>query len=91
MRQELTNRLQRMNAALEASFSPQSLVVTDESHRHAGHAGASPEGETHYRIEMRAESLRGLSRVEQHRRVNAALQGEFDTGLHALTLDLGAP
>jgi BolA protein len=83
--------LHRIDAALREAFSPVELVVTDDSHRHAGHAGAQPGGETHYSVRLRAAALAGLSRVEMHRRVNGVLQAEFDTGLHALSLDLGAP
>lgn len=55
---------------------------------HAGHAGARPGGETHYNLAMHAAAFEGLSRVARQRLVYAALREEFDTGLHALTLDL---
>lgn len=60
--------------------------MADESHLHAGHAGARPEGETHFHVRIRAAALDGLSRVERHRAVNSVLKPEFDTGLHALSL-----
>ncbi len=86
-RQELTSRAERMRAALEAAFTPSELEITDESELHRGHAGASPEGETHYRIRIRAPGLAALSRVARHRAVNDAVAAEFDTGLHALSID----
>lgn len=55
---------------------------------HAGHAGARPGGETHYHLVMHAEAFEGLSRVARQRLVYEALREEFDTGLHALSLDL---
>jgi BolA protein len=82
------SRRARIRAALEARFAPQSLEVIDESSLHAGHAGARPEGETHFRVRMRAAELTGLSRVARQRAVNDALAGEFSTGLHALALEL---
>ena len=55
---------------------------------HAGHAGERPGGETHYHLAMHAEAFEGLSRVARQRLVYDALREEFDTGLHALSLDL---
>jgi BolA protein len=91
---ELTNhkspisRRERIEARLIARFTPQSLDVIDESAQHAGHAGARPEGETHFRVRMKAEDLAGLSRLARHRAVKDALKDEFETGLHALALEL---
>jgi len=57
---------------------------------HAGHAGARPGGETHYYLVMHAVAFEGLSRVARQRLVYETLREEFDTGLHALSLDLKA-
>ena len=80
-----------METQLRTRFAPIHFVLTDESKLHAGHAGARPGGETHYRLAMVAEAFEGLSRVERQRQVCQALREEFDTGLHALTLDLKTP
>ncbi len=77
-----------MEELLKERLSPQLFVLEDESARHAGHAGARPGGETHYRLRIVADAFQGLSRVERQRLVYAALREEFDTGLHALSLDL---
>lgn len=66
-------------------------MLDDESGRHAGHAGARPGGETHYRLRLVSTSFAGLSRVARQRLVYDALREEFDTGLHALSLDLKTP
>jgi BolA protein len=79
-------RTDRIEAALKAVFGDAMVSVQDESASHAGHAGASPGGETHYRVRIVSAAFEGLSRVERHRRVNAALKAEFDAGLHALAL-----
>ena len=84
----LPDRRSRIEAALVFAFSPLTLDVIDESHQHAGHSGARPGGETHYRVRMVTPAFVGLGRVEMHRRVNAVLQPEFDGGLHALALEL---
>ena len=87
MPQELTTRLERMRAALEAEFSPTELDIVDESHLHHGHAGAAPGGQTHYAVKIRSAAFAGLSRLARHRAVNDALKAEFETGLHALHID----
>lgn len=76
---------------LEAAFSPQSLEVIDESHKHAGHAGARPEGESHFRVNIAAGAFEGLSRVERQRRIHAALAEELKTEVHALSVNARTP
>lgn len=66
-------------------------MVIDESAKHAGHKGARPEGETHFKVIAVCRRFEGLSRVERHRLVNSALKDEYESGLHALALDLAAP
>ena len=100
----LTRRMQtlaRMRAAdsiqrkLTAAFAPSLLTVTDESHRHAGHAGAvRPDGEigeTHFHVRMVTDAFDGVSRVERQRRVHAALAEELASTVHALSLKLQTP
>jgi BolA protein len=84
-------RAQRIQATLNARFAPTRLVVQDDSAQHAGHAGATPGGETHYTVMMESEAFAGLNRVARTRMVNEALAGEFATGLHALALKLNPP
>jgi BolA family transcriptional regulator, general stress-responsive regulator len=86
-----SDRRTRIEEALTEAFAPVSLTVTDDSAKHAGHAGASPEGETHYSVEIVAEAFEGLSRVQVQRTIMMVLQKEFDSGLHALALKASAP
>lgn len=81
----------RMTQALTEAFAPVRLDLVDESHLHAGHGGARPEGETHFRLVIEAEAFRGRSRIERHRMVNAALAGELAGPVHALAIDAAAP
>jgi BolA family transcriptional regulator, general stress-responsive regulator len=76
---------------LTEAFVPESLEVVDESHRHEGHAGHRPGGETHFRVYIVAEAFRGKSRIERHRMINAALAGELAGGVHALAIHASAP
>jgi len=79
-------RSERIRGILTEKFSPSTLEIQDDSHKHAGHAGAQPEGETHYTVKIVAAAFEGLSRVAAQRAVMSALQPEFDTGLHALSI-----
>ena len=83
-------RAERIRTQL-AIFAPLALTVEDESAKHAGHAGASPGGETHYAVHIVSDQFAGLSRVERQRRIYAALDAEFQSGLHALSLKALTP
>lgn len=82
------NRQTRLTDALTEAFTPNHLEVRDESILHQGHAGARPEGETHYRVKISARHFDGMTRVAQHRAVMAAVDDEFKTGLHALAIEI---
>tara|TARA_X000000950_G_scaffold237113_2_gene288501 strand:+ start:172575 stop:172838 length:264 start_codon:yes stop_codon:yes gene_type:complete len=82
----LTSRQNRIEARLREEFSPDELSVVDESRLHAGHAGASEEGESHFFVEITSSAFSGKSRVDMQRLVNEALKAEFASGLHALRL-----
>jgi BolA protein len=85
------NRAERIRRALLAAFPAATVDVVDDSHRHAGHAGARPEGETHYSVRVVSPAFAGLNRVSRSRAAHAALEAEFGTGLHALSLRLLTP
>ena len=76
---------------LTKAFAPERLEVVDESHRHAGHAGARPGGETHFHVHIVSPAFGGKSRLERHRMVNAALAEELQGGVHALAIAAQAP
>lgn len=75
---------------LTSAFAPVSLVVVDESHRHAGHAGARPEGETHFRVEIVSAAFEGKSRIERQRMVYDLLRDELAGPVHALSVSAQA-
>ncbi len=87
----MTNRAERIRAALEAAFAPAEVDVTDDSARHAGHAGARPGGQTHYSVAVVSPAFAGQTRVARSRAVHDALAAEFADGLHALALRLRTP
>jgi BolA family transcriptional regulator, general stress-responsive regulator len=80
------NMAARLRAKLETALSPASLLVEDESAKHAGHAGAREGGETHFRVRIVSQSFAGLSRVERQRKVYAAVAEELAERVHALSL-----
>ena len=82
---------QTITAKLNKAFQPSLLDVVDESHRHAGHSGARAEGETHFRIKLRAASFAGKSLLQRHRMVNETLAEELRGPVHALSIDANQP
>ena len=76
---------------LAERFAPIRLEIVDESHRHAGHAGARPEGETHFAVTIVSPVFAGLNRVARQRLVYQVLADELATRVHALSLMTLAP
>jgi stress-induced morphogen len=91
MMETLTGRAARIRDILQRDFAPEQLRIEDDSARHAGHAGATGEGQTHFNVLMVSPTFKGMSRVARSRTVHAALESEFTSGLHALSLTLRAP
>jgi BolA family transcriptional regulator, general stress-responsive regulator len=76
---------------LTEAFAPQSLKVEDESHRHEGHAGHRPGGQTHFRVYIVADAFKGKTRLARHRMINEILSSELAGGVHALAIHATAP
>lgn len=86
----MSDRVARIRASLEQALTPEQLDIEDESHRHAGHAGAR-DGRGHYRVRIVAAAFAGLPLIKRHQRVYAALGDLMQTDIHALALDTRAP
>ena len=82
---------QSITQKLNQAFTPIHLDVIDESQQHAGHSGARPDGESHFRVKIVAETFRGKSRIERHRMVNAVLAELLRERVHALAIQASAP
>ena len=88
-----------MESKLNAALTPERLEIINESRLHAGHhhldggeeAVFDGTGETHFRVRIVSSAFAGMSRVEQHRRVNDLLTPELKAGLHALAIETAAP
>ncbi|MER8437741.1 BolA family transcriptional regulator [Mesorhizobium sp. M1312] len=88
-----------MEGKLKKAFSPERLVIINESHLHAGHHHQDSDhhgtydgtGETHFRVRIVSSAFAGMSRIERHRAVNALLADELKAVVHALAIEPAAP
>ena len=83
-------RVAQIRSRLEAAFSPDALEVVDESHRHAGHAGAR-DGRGHFAVRIVSNRFEGVKTLARHRMVYAALGTLMQTDIHALSLEALSP
>jgi BolA protein len=74
-----------------AALSPVSLELVDESAKHAGHAGAQPGGETHWRLTIVSPRFAGQPTVARHRMVYQALGELMQNPIHALAISARSP
>lgn len=75
-----------MTKKLEESLNPSVLKLIDESHLHAGHAGANPQGESHFQLLIVSDKFEGVTRVQRQRLVYDILAEELKGRVHALQL-----
>jgi BolA protein len=78
-----------VEATLREALAPTRLEVQDDSHHHAGHAGAR-EGR-HFSVRIACARFKGLGRVARHRLVYDALHSLMPRGIHALAIDARLP
>ena len=83
-------RIGQIRSRLEAAFTPAVLEVVDESHRHAGHAGAR-DGRGHFLVRIVSDCFEGVKPLARHRMVYAALGPLMQTDIHALSLEALSP
>jgi len=79
----MSDRIEVIEKRLRAAFSPQELLVKDQSHLHAGHAGAK-DGRGHFEVLIVSDAFDGASRLQRHRMVFEAVDELMDTDIHAL-------
>ena len=85
-----TDRQDQIRHCLETRFSPEELLVKDQSHLHAGHAGAK-DGRGHFDVTIVTEEFVGKSRLERHRMVYGALGKLLESDIHALRVKALTP
>lgn len=84
------SRVERIRQALQEALAPTLLEVGDDSHLHAGHAGAASGG-GHYSVKIVSERFEGLRLVMRHRLVYDAVRAMMHTEIHALAITAIAP
>jgi BolA protein len=82
---------ERIEQRLRDALAPERVSVRDDSHKHQGHAGWQPGGETHFHVEVVAACFAGQARVHRHRRVYDALDVELRERVHALQITALTP
>ena len=84
------DRVAEIERLLTASLEPSELQVKDQSHLHAGHAGAR-EGKGHFDVRIVSQKFDGKSRIMRHRMVYDALGPFMETDIHALRINAMTP
>lgn len=83
-------RIALIQERLQTAFAPQQLDIRDDSHLHAGHAGARS-GRGHFSVTIVADAFTGQSLLARHRAVYAALSTLMDSDIHALAISARTP
>lgn len=79
-----------IRAAIEQALAPVSLEITDQSHRHIGHEGAS-DGRGHFDVDVVSPAFAGMAPLARHRAVYAAVGALMETDIHALAIRARTP
>ena len=86
----MSARMEEIHRRLAAAFAPQACELEDESHLHAGHAGAAS-GAGHFRLRIVSDRFAGLNRIARHRLVYDSLGDMMTSEIHALNIIALAP
>ena len=86
----MTNRVAEIERLLRDAFAPHELLVKDQSHLHAGHAGAR-DGKGHFDVRIVSDKFKGHSRIKRHRMVYDALDPLMQSDIHALRITADTP
>ena len=82
---------QQLRDKITRALAPVRFEIVDESSHHAGHAGARPGGESHFRMTIVSAAFTGKSRVARQRMVYDILAAELASDVHALALTTLTP
>jgi BolA family transcriptional regulator, general stress-responsive regulator len=86
----MSDRIDMIRSRLVATFAPTECQLDDESHLHAGHAGAAS-GAGHFRLRIVSDRFTGLNRIARHRLVYDSLRDMMTADIHALNIVALAP
>ena len=82
------NRIERIKKILEYNFKPESLVLYDNSSKHAGHNNFDGSGMTHLQLKIKSIKFKDKKLLEAHNMINTVLKEEFENGLHSLEIKI---
>jgi BolA protein len=86
----MSSRIERIRAVLTEALAAREVEVIDDSHLHAGHAGAR-DGKGHFRVRIVADAFDGLRPLQRHQLVYRALDEMMKTDIHALSIAAFTP
>ncbi len=84
------DRVTMIEQLLVEAFAPTEILVKDQSHLHAGHAGAQ-EGKGQFDVKIVSDKFAGQTRITRHRMVYDALGSFIDSDIHALRINAVSP
>jgi len=84
----VTDRQARLEQRLRDALQPEDLQIKDQSHLHAGHAGAR-DGRSHFAVRLTASAFTGLSRIQRHRLVYEAVDWAGNAALEEVLAEVG--
>ena len=84
------DREQEIRRRLESAFKLSELLIKDQSHLHAGHAGAA-DGRGHFDVRLVSEHFEGMSRIQRHQSVYLALGDLLESDIHAVRINAVTP
>lgn len=83
-------RVAKIEKLLTEAFQPSHLLVKDQSHLHAGHAGAQ-DGRGHFDVTIVSDAFAGERPLARHRLIYEALGTLMETDIHALRINASTP
>lgn len=86
----MSDRIQRIRAALREGLDTDDIAIRDDGHLHIGHEGAKT-GLGHFHVTIRSPRFTGTSSIERHRLVYEALGSLMQTDIHAVSIRALAP
>lgn len=84
------DRVDAIRSRIEQALAPQRVEIIDESHKHAGHAGAAGGG-GHFAVTIVSSRFEGRSTIERHRMVYLAVTDLMPQAIHALSIQARTP
>lgn len=87
----MASALENLRDKLSRAIPVEHIDIQDESHLHAGHAGARPEGNSHFRLVVVSDAFTDMSRVKRHQVIYRILHEEMQSHIHALAISALTP